>query len=232
MSRAEIESNIKNIQERINRACERAQRDPDEVSLMFVTKTVPIEIIQSALDCGYTLIGENKVQEALQKMELVEKNQGLDFHFIGHLQTNKVKEVIRFATCIQSVDRIKLAHMLDQHLQKENRSMDILIQVNTSFEESKFGASPESVIPLIQEIAQMKSLNIKGLMTIGLFSDDESKVRQCFKRLKTIQSEVRNLQLPGVSMDVMSMGMSGDLEIAIEEGSTMIRVGTAIFGRR
>lgn len=223
---------IKQIRQRIHLACERAQRDPQEVSLMFVTKTVPVERIQIALDTGNLLIGENKVQEALQKTELIERNPGLDFHYIGHLQTNKVRDVIKFATCVQSVDRLRLATALDQRLQKEGRSLDVLIQVNTSFEDSKFGVTPQDAIPLIQEVAQLKSLNIKGLMTIGLFSDEADKVRECFRRLRQVREEALDLNLPGVSMDVMSMGMSGDLEIAIEEGSTMIRVGTAIFGER
>lgn len=199
---------------------------------MLVTKTVSVANIQEALDCGYSLIGENKVQEALQKLELAERNPELDFHFIGHLQTNKIKDVIRFATCIQSIDRLKLAQLLDRQLQQENRKMDILIQVNTSYENSKSGVAPEQAVDLIREISTMPSLKIRGLMTIGLLTEDEQQVRRCFRQLRAIREEVLHLQLPGVEMDVLSMGMSGDLEIAIEEGSTMIRVGSAVFGER
>lgn len=227
-----IQEQIQKIRARIDAACIRASRDPSEVRLMLVTKTVPVERIQYALNAGQMLIGENKVQEALQKLDLIEHHPGLDYQFIGSLQTNKVKDVLRFATCVQSVDRMRLARALDQQLQKEGRILDILIQVNTSYEESKFGVTPEEAIPLIKEVADIKTLNIKGLMTIGLFSEDEEKVRACFRKLKQIQLEVQSLALPGVQMDVLSMGMSGDLDIAIEEGSTMIRVGTAIFGQR
>ena len=135
-------------------------------------------------------------------------------------------------SCIQSVHRLDLANKIDEQLQKEGRTLDVLIQVNSSFEESKFGVSPENAIALVKEVAKLNSLKIKGLMTIGLFSDDAQKVRACFKIMKGIQQEIVALGLPNVEMNTISMGMSGDLEIAIEEGSTMIRVGTAIFGAR
>lgn len=232
MSNIEIRENLKTIQQRIKNACERSGRDPKEVRLLLATKTVPVEKIQIALQAGEHLIGENKVQEALKKHAELQTHSPLDFHFIGHLQTNKVKDVLKFATCIQSVDRMKLAHKLDERLQQEGRSMDILVQVNTSNEESKFGMDPEKAIPFIKELAHIDTLKIKGLMTIGLFSSDQARVRKCFQLLKDIQTKVQDLNLPNVEMDVLSMGMSGDLEIAIEEGATMVRVGTAIFGHR
>ncbi|WP_430112848.1 YggS family pyridoxal phosphate-dependent enzyme [Paenibacillus sp. B1-33] len=233
MQLSDIEHNIRVIRERIEQACKRSGRNPEEVKLMLVTKTVPVERIQMALDAGENLIGENKVQEGLQKREpLTSANPSLDFHFIGHLQTNKVKDVLKFATCIQSVDRMKLATALHERLQKEGRTMDVLIQVNTSYEESKFGAAPEDALALIQEVAKLDTLRIKGLMTIGLFTDDQDKVRKCFKLLQNIRREAQELALPNVSMEVMSMGMSGDFETAIEEGSTLVRVGSAIFGKR
>ena len=154
-------------------------------------------------------------------------------HFIGHLQTNKIKELLRYdVTCIQSVDRLRLAKRLQARLEFESKEVDVLIQVNTSNEESKFGVAPEKAIELTKQVSQFPNIHIKGLMTIGLFSAEEAKVRVCFKLLKDIQQEIEALHLPSVEMKDLSMGMSHDLEIAIEEGSTMVRVGTAIFGKR
>lgn len=223
--------NINVIRQRIKNACLAAGRNENEVQLMLVTKTVQPENIKYALAYGETLIGENKVQELKQKYEDL-KDIEHQAHFIGHLQTNKIKEVLKYVSCIQSVDRLDLANKIDEQLQKEGRTLDVLIQVNSSFEESKFGVSPENAIALVKEVAKLNSLRIKGLMTIGLFSDDAQKVRACFKIMKGIQQEIEALGLSNVEMNTISMGMSGDLEIAIEEGSTMIRVGTAIFGAR
>lgn len=180
---------------------------------------------------GETIIGENKVQELKEKFDAL-KDIPHQTHYIGHLQTNKIKDVIKYAGCIQSVDRLDLAQKLDQRLQREGRSIDIMIQVNTSYEESKFGVSPLGAIPLAKEIARYDTLKVKGLMTIGLFSTEREKVRKCFQLLKRIQKEIAELNLPGFDIQQLSMGMSGDLEMAVEEGSTMIRVGTAVFGSR
>lgn len=232
MSDIEIKKNLQSIHQRIKQACEQSGRNPKEVSLLLATKTVPIEKIQVAIDAGETLLGENKIQEALSKQAGLQHDSSLNWHFIGHLQTNKVKDVLKFATCIQSVDRMKLANKLDERLRQEGRSIDILVQVNTSYEESKFGIKPEEAIPFIQEVSKLDTLRVKGLMTIGLFTDDKHKVRKCFRLLKDIQTKVKEMNIPNVEMGVLSMGMSGDLEIAIDEGATMIRVGTAVFGKR
>jgi len=226
-----ITHNLKVIHNRIEKACERADRNPDEVRLLLATKTVDSERIKFALQEGETLIGENKVQELKQKCSAIEALQP-EVHFIGHLQTNKIKDVIKWASCIESVDRLKLAEKLDVQLQSLNKTIDIYIQVNTSYEESKFGVSPENAIALIKNISELKAINIKGLMTIGLFSSEAERVRKCFRLLKSIQTEAKALNLPNVSLEELSMGMSGDLEIAIEEGATIVRVGTAIFGER
>ena len=154
-------------------------------------------------------------------------------HFIGHLQTNKIKDLLKYdVSCIQSLDRLDLAEKLHQRLQFENKTIEVLIQVNTSFEESKFGASPDNAIELVKQIAQLETLKIKGLMTIGLFSAETEKVRKCFQLLKNIQQQIIALKIPNVEMQELSMGMSGDMETAIAEGATIIRVGTAIFGQR
>ena len=226
-----IVHNIQVIRERIKNACVAAGRNENEVELMLVTKTVEAKNIRFALQSGETLTGENKVQELKQKYEEL-KDIPHEAHLIGHLQSNKIKEVLRYVSCIQSVDRVELAQKLNDQLQKEGRELDILIQVNSSFEESKFGFAPEQVLESVKEISDFKALKIKGLMTIGVFSDDEEEVRACFKIMKSLQNQIVGLGLTNVEMKTLSMGMSGDLELAISEGSTMIRVGTAIFGTR
>lgn len=224
--------NLNVILKRIENACINAGRNPKEVKLLMATKTVSTDRIKIALQTGQTLIAENKVQEVKEKYEDL-KNIPHTSHFIGHLQTNKIKDILKYGVqCVQSVDRLDLAEKLHQKLLAEEREMDILIQVNTSNEESKFGVSPENTLDLVKEISTLSTLKIKGLMTIGLFSSDEERVRTCFQLLKNLQQKITNLNLPNVEMKELSMGMSGDLEIAIQEGATIIRVGTAIFGER
>jgi len=224
--------NINTITERIAKACALSGRDLSEVKLLLATKTVPADRIKIALAAGQILIAENKVQELKEKYEALSETPHLN-HFIGHLQTNKIKDLLKYdVSCIQSLDRLDLAEKLHQRLLFENKTMEVLIQVNTSFEESKFGVSPEEAITLTQQVAQLSTLKIKGLMTIGLLSAEVEKVRKCFRLLKDIQQQIIALQIPNVDMQELSMGMSGDLEVAIAEGATMVRVGTAIFGTR
>ncbi|HMR20176.1 MAG TPA: YggS family pyridoxal phosphate-dependent enzyme [Sphingobacterium sp.] len=228
----DILKNTLAIQERIYKSCKKSGRDTNEVKLLLATKTVPAERIKIALQAGYTLIAENKVQELKEKYEAL-KDIPHTNHFIGHVQTNKIKDLLKCdVACIQSLDRLDLAQKLHQRLQFENRNIDVLIQVNTSGEESKFGVHPDSAIELVKKVAELRTLKIKGLMTIGLFSAEAEKVRTCFRLLRDIQQEVIALGIPHVAMEELSMGMSGDLETAIEEGATIIRVGTAIFGKR
>jgi len=224
----DIISNIHSIRKRILKACENANRNPQEVKLLLATKTVTAQNIAIALRTGETLIGENKIQELKDKFEGL-KNFPHQSHFIGHLQSNKIKEVIKYADCIQSVDRLSLAEKLQKRLEHEGKSIDIFLQFNTSNEVSKFGMQPENAIAFAQQIKKFDKLNIKGLMTIGLFSAEKEKVRNCFRILKNIQIELLE---NGIITNELSMGMSGDLETAIEEGATIIRVGTAIFGKR
>lgn len=228
----EILQNVAVIQERINNACINSNRNPNEVKLLLATKTVPAERIKIALQIGHTLIAENKVQELKEKYEALQEIPHIN-HFIGHLQTNKIKDLLKCnVVCIQSLDRLNLAEKLHQRLQFENKTIEVLIQVNTSFEESKFGVSPDKAIDLVKQVAQLETLKIKGLMTIGLFSAKTEKVRKCFKLLKDIQQQIIALNIPNVEMTELSMGMSSDIETAIAEGATIIRVGTAIFGQR
>ena len=227
-----IAHNLEQINRRIDAACQKAGRARDEVKLLLATKTVSPERIQTAIEAGCTLLGENKIQEVKEKYEAL-KPFPHQMHFIGHLQSNKIKEILRYEVdCVESVDRLSLAQKLSERLQREGRELDILVQVNTSGEESKFGVAPEKAIDLCREIAALPGLHIKGLMTIGLFSSDMDKVRACFQKLRSLRDEINQLALPGVEMRELSMGMSGDLEVAIEEGATIIRVGTAVFGPR
>nr|BFF38305.1 YggS family pyridoxal phosphate-dependent enzyme [Tenacibaculum mesophilum] len=226
-----IQKNLSIIHQRIQFACKKANRNPEDVRLLLATKTVNTDKINFALEQGETLVGENKVQELKQKCNAIKQLQP-EVHFIGHLQSNKIKEVIKWASCIESIDRLSVAQKLHQRLTFEEKEIDVYIQVNTSFEESKFGAKPEETIELVKKISEFKNIHIKGLMTIGLLSSESDEVRKCFQLLKQLQEEIKALQIPNVEMNELSMGMSGDLEIAIEEGATIVRVGTAIFGER
>lgn len=224
-----ITNNIKAIRNRMDKACRLSGRDTDEVKILLATKTVSPETIKMAFKSNETLIGENKIQEIKEKYEAL-KPEPHQTHFIGHMQTNKVKELLRYeVACIQSLDRIRLAQKLQNRLEHEDKTMDAFLQFNTSYEASKFGMAPENALAFAKEVRQFDRIHIKGLMTIGLFSAEPEQVRRCFKLLKSIQTELLD---HGFDVTELSMGMSGDLEIAIAEGATMIRVGTAIFGKR
>lgn len=228
----DILHNLEIINTRIKNACEKAGRKPDEVKLLLATKTVSADRIKVAIENGQALIAENKVQELKEKYEELKSIPHIN-HFIGHLQTNKIKDILKYdVTCVQSLDRLDLAEKLHQRLLAENKTIEVFIQVNTSNEESKFGIDPKNAIELTKRVAEFSTLKIKGLMTIGLFSAETEKVRECFKILKNIQQEIILENIPNIEMKELSMGMSGDMETAIEEGSTIVRVGTAVFGAR
>lgn len=228
----DILKNIDAVQKRIQKACEISGRNPKKVKLLLATKTVSAERVKIALEANHTLIAENKIQELKDKYANLKSTPHTN-HFIGHLQTNKVKFLLKYeVSCVQSIDRFKLAKKLQNRLEYESKTIDVLIQVNTSYENSKFGVAPDKAIELIKQVAKLDRIRIKGLMTIGLLSEKTEKVRKCFKLLKKIQQDVIALNIPEVEMNELSMGMSSDLEMAIEEGATIIRVGTAIFGKR
>ncbi|KFF24895.1 YggS family pyridoxal phosphate-dependent enzyme [Chryseobacterium vrystaatense] len=228
----DILHNLEIINDRIKKACDKAGRNSDEVRLLLATKTVSAENIKTALENGETLIAENKVQELKDKYEAL-KDTPHENHFIGHLQTNKVKDILKYdVACVQSLDRLELAEKLHRRLLSEEKTIEVLIQVNTSNEESKFGIHPDDAVELTRKVSEFSTLKIKGLMTIGLFSAETERVRHCFKILKNLQQEIISQNIPNVEMKELSMGMSGDLETAIEEGSTIVRVGTAVFGAR
>lgn len=226
-----IARNIAQVLSEIEAACIQVGRDPDEVRLMLVTKTKPAEMIRTALATGQTLIGENKVQEINAKYDAL-ADIAHETHMIGHLQTNKIKDVIGQASCIQSLDRIKLARKLQDRLEFEDCTIHALIQVNTSGEASKFGATPDDALGLIEEVLSCDRIRVRGLMTIGANTDDEAQIRACFRLLRRIQQQAQQRFGDKSDFAELSMGMSGDMALAIEEGSTMVRVGRAIFGIR
>ncbi len=226
---SDVAENLKRVRERIARAAVRSGRQPEEIRLVAVTKTVPPERINEAIRAGVRSIGENRVQEAREKKEQVEP---VEWHLVGHLQTNKVKYAVKLFDLIQSVDSLHLAEEISKRCGKLGVEMPILVEVNTSGEETKFGVEPGRAIELVEQVAALPHLKILGLMTIGVFSDDVPAVRRCFTTLRNLAEEIRRLQISGVEMKYLSMGMSSDFEIAIEEGSNMVRIGTAIFGPR
>ena len=226
-----IISNLKEVHDRIEAACKLSGRNPLDVQLLLATKTVPADKIRIAIEAGENLIGENKMQELRDKDPGL-KELNVERHFIGHLQTNKIKDVLKYVSCIQSLDRLNLAQELDKQLQKERRNLDVFIQVNTSFEESKFGLKPDEVISFIREMNHYGTLKIKGLMTIGLLDVEKEKMQPSLRLLREIRDEIYKAKIEGISELKLSMGMSQDLEMAIAEGSNMVRIGTSIFGNR
>lgn len=227
----DLKSNFKRLEQRISEACKNCGRDPSEVSILPVSKTKPSELLVEAHTYGYKRFGENKVQEIEEKAnELSRLN--LKFCLIGHLQSNKVNKAAKYASEIHSLDRLKTAVSLEKALQKEGRSIEALIQVNTSNEPQKSGLPIGSVVGFVKSLESFSSLKVKGLMTLALQSKEEFLVRPCFMKLKTLQEQLRQEASGKFNFDVLSMGMSQDLEWAIAEGSTEIRVGTDLFGTR
>lgn len=226
-----IVSNLARVRSRIAEACARAGRDPGSVRLLPVTKTLPPERVRQAFAAGLDCFGENKVQEARGKAEAL-ADLPVQWSLIGHLQTNKVKYLARFASEFQALDSLRVAEALDRRLQAEGRGLDVFVQINTSREASKFGLPPEEVSPFARELPAFTALRVRGLMTLAIFSDDKTRVRQCFRDLREIQQHLLQEGEPSQDWHGLSMGMSGDYEIAIEEGATIVRVGQAIFGPR
>lgn len=219
------------IRQRIAQACERAGRAPDSVTLLPVSKTFEVDAIREAMALGLARFGENKTQELRQKAAAL-AGQGLQWVLIGHLQTNKAKLMAQFASEFQALDSLRLAEALDRRLQAEGRALDVYVQVNTSGEPSKYGLAPDDVAAFIQALPAFSSLRVRGFMTLALFSSEAERVRQCFVLLRGLRDRLRQDAPAGISLDELSMGMSGDFEIAIEEGATVVRVGQAIFGAR
>lgn len=226
-----IKENLAQVEERVLAACERAGRSREEVTLIAVSKTKPIEMLQEVYDTGTLHFGENKVQELCDKIEKMPKD--IKWHMIGHLQRNKVKYLVgNHIELIHSVDSYRLAEEINIQAKKKDVIVPILIEVNIAEEESKFGISAEDTIQLVEQIAQLENLCIKGLMTIAPYVVDPEENRLYFRQIKQLSVDIRNKNIDNVSMEILSMGMTGDYEVAIEEGATMVRVGTGIFGER
>lgn len=226
-----VAENIKNIRENISKTCFRVGRNPQTVELIAVSKTFPTDLIKEAMATSVFVFGENYVQELLQKKKELEHTSA-QWHMIGHLQSNKVKYIAEWIQMIHSVDNEGLAVEIQKRAEKANRTIDVLIEVNTSEEATKFGVHPDRAIDLIKKVVPYPNVALKGLMTIGPFSDDANESRNSFKLLKSIFDEANSASFLKTPLSVLSMGMTHDYEIAIEEGSTMVRIGTAIFGSR
>ncbi len=229
-----LNGNIRAVRERIEKACAKAGRRPEEISLVAVSKTVPAERLREAVDAGLTLFGENRLQEAAPKIEALRDaaSAGVTWHMVGHLQRNKVKKAVAVFDMIQSVDSYELAVEIDRRSREIGRTMDVLVEVNTSAEATKFGGRPQDTVDLVERMSHLNGIAVRGLMTIGAFTEDESAVRQCFVTLRDVARKTQEAGISGVEMRYLSMGMTSDFEIAIEEGSNMVRIGTAIFGPR
>lgn len=222
---------IERIKTRMAEACKRVGRSPSEVTLLPVSKTFDDQAIRRAVSLGYRRFGENRTQEIAQKAPLL-ADCNIEWVVIGQLQTNKAKDVARLAHELQSLDRLELAEALDRRLQLEGRAIDVLVQVKTSPEETKAGLDPNELMPFLRKVSGFQTLRVRGLMTMAILSEDQNAVRRCFAQLRQLRDQARQEGIPGIELDRLSMGMSGDFEIAIEEGSTEIRVGSAIFGVR
>lgn len=223
--------NLQAVQQRMADACARAGRDPRSVRLLPVSKTVDEARLRLAWQAGCLELGENKVQEAQGKAAAM-ADLGIRWSLIGHLQTNKAREVARFASEFHALDSLRVAQALDQRLAVEQRTLDVFVQVNTSGEASKYGLDPIETADFVQQLPAFGNLRVRGLMTLALFSPEPEQVRPCFVRLRELRDRLRPTLPAGVSLDELSMGMSGDFEVAIEEGATVVRVGQAIFGAR
>ena len=226
-----VAQNLAVVRNRIQKAAQRVGRLADSVELLLVTKTVPPERVQEAIAAGQKLLGENKVQEGRAKAEALSVNK-VRWSMVGHPQTNKVRDVLRFASEVQSLDRISLAEALDRRLQRMGRSLDVLVQVNTSQEASKYGIAPKEAAAFLKQLTAFHSLRVRGFMTLARFTADIDEIRRCFRILRSVRDRSQDEAPQGEQLQTLSMGMSGDYEVAIEEGATIVRVGQAVFGPR
>lgn len=225
-----LQENLLKVQENIRNACEKAGRDVSEVILIAVSKTKPVSMLKEVYDAGIRQFGENKVQELTEKEEQLPKD--IRWHMIGHLQRNKVKYIIGKTALIHSVDSLRLAEEISRQSIKQQVITDILVEINIAGEESKFGISNQEAMALVSEIAVLPGIHIRGLMTIAPFVSNGEENRVYFRKMKDLSVDIMKQNIDNVNMDILSMGMTGDYTVAIEEGSTMVRVGTGIFGER
>lgn len=225
-----LKDNLEIVEEEIRKACERSGRKRDSVTLIAVSKTKPVEVLQEAYGLGVRVFGENKVQELSEKYEVLPKD--IHWHMIGHLQRNKVKYIIDKAELIHSVDSLRLAETIEKEAEKHGLTIDVLIEVNVAQEESKFGIKPDEALDFVDKVSQFPHIRVKGLMTIAPFVENPEKNRPIFARLRKLSVDIESKNIHNTTMGILSMGMTNDYQIAIEEGATMVRVGTGIFGAR
>jgi pyridoxal phosphate enzyme (YggS family) len=224
-----IAENIKHVLEQVRETAQRVKRNPSEITVVAVTKTVPVERISQAVAAGLKVLGENRVQELIGKYPLL---SGVEWHLIGHLQSNKVKYIVDKISLLHSLDSVSLAEEIDKRMAQLGRSMDVLVQVNIADESTKFGIKPAETEMFIEKIRCLPGIKVRGLMTIGPYAAGEQEIRGVFRQLKFLAERIKALDFPEVDMKHVSMGMSNDYKIAVEEGATLVRVGSTIFGQR
>lgn len=229
MVTTELQRNIEEVRERIGKAVQKTGRRPEEVTLVLVTKTIAPNVIQEAFEAGFRDFGENRVQELLSKKPVLPKE--CRWHLIGHLQTNKVKSILGEVVSIQSLDRLALAEEVQKQAEKKNLQVGALVQVNTSGEATKSGFTPEEVESALEKIKSFDRIQVRGFMTIGPFTKEEQPIRECFQKLRSLRERLK-ARFSDMDLKDLSMGMSSDFEMAIEEGATIVRIGTAVFGER
>ncbi len=225
-----IKENLSSVQKNVKTAVEKAGRNDNDVTLIAVSKTKPVELLMEAYEAGIRDFGENKVQELCEKYEVMPKD--IRWHMIGHLQRNKVKYIVDKVALIHSVDSLRLAEQIETEAAKKNVIVDILVEVNVACEDSKFGVMTEETLELVKNIAAFEHINIKGLMTIAPYTEEPEENRKYFEKLKQLSVDIKAKNVDNISMEMLSMGMTGDYQVAIEEGATFVRVGTGIFGER
>ena len=223
-----VKNNLETINEKIKKAALKVNRNPEEIKLVAVTKTATIEQIKEAISTGVNIIGENKVQEAKEKYQILTTD--IEWHLVGHLQTNKVKYAIEIFDLIHSVDGIKLAKEIDRRSLQFGMITNVLVEVNVSGEETKYGIKPEEVEPFLKGISEFSRIRVRGLMTIAPIVEDKEEVRLYFRKLRELSKEIKKKNIKNIRMDYLSMGMTEDFEVAIEEGANMVRIGRGIFG--
>ena len=223
-----VKNNLETINEKIKKAALKVNRNPEEIKLVAVTKTATIEQIKEAISTGVNIIGENKVQEAKEKYQILTTD--IEWHLVGHLQTNKVKYAIEIFDLIHSVDSIKLAKEIDRRSLQFGMITNVLVEVNVSGEETKYGIKPEEVEPFLKGISEFSRIRVRGLMTIAPIVEDKEEVRLYFRKLRELSKEIKKKNIKNIRMDYLSMGMTEDFEVAIEEGANMVRIGRGIFG--
>lgn len=225
-----IKENIENVERKIQAACDRSGRKREDVLLLAVSKTIDVPRIKEAVECGLTSLGENKVQEIMDKYEPM--GEGVKWHLIGHLQTNKVKYIIDKVELIHSVDSLKLAEEISKRAKAKGITANILLEINAAGEESKFGLKPEECEEAVREISVLDNIKIRGLMTVAPNVENPEENRIYFKQMKQLLVDINSKKIDNVNMTELSMGMTGDYEVAIEEGATIVRIGTGVFGAR